>query len=352
MSVKHIILYKKRWFVILVIIIIGISALVLTRQTKHFGKNVSMPALLVSTQRVKSVPLMHYVSTIGTLKSSNEVVLTSEINGTIESIQFQSGDFVRAGTLLVTVKHDSEEAILEKTQAEYEQVNDQFQRSKKLYADHFIAQADIVQIQSKLKIAQANLDQAKIDLAKCFIKAPFSGKLGIRDINIGQYVRSGDKIVKLESMPVDFADFSVSETAARWLVNAANITIYPGGSHQPIQAVMSAIDSGVDTNTRNVNVRAKLKTASENLIPGSFATIIITIPYQKTGLVIPNIAIQYEPYGASVYVVNQGSVKLRYIQTEPYREDQVIVTSGLNEGEIIVVRGQDKLHDGEQVKIQ
>lgn len=344
--------YKKLviFIVILCVIIYGIFYFMIPKNSVN--KPIVESSVLVSTQVVNRVALVRHLSAMGTIKSTDEVVLTAEAKGVIESIQFQSGDFVKADALLITLKHDAEKAVLAKAQAEFDQAQDQFQRAKKLYMNRMIAQADIVQLKAKLKIASANIDQAKIALAHCFVRAPFAGKLGIMQMSVGQYVEPGDKIIKLESMPVKWVDFSISETVASELNNSAQIAVYPENSQQKISAKIIAIDSGVDLNTRSVNVRAKLESDVWALIPGSFAKITLIIPSQKMGVVIPSTAVHYEPYGASVYMVDQGRAKLRYIKTKPYEGNQMWVSSGLKAGDVIILLGLDKLRDGQQVKIQ
>ncbi|OGT30922.1 MAG: hypothetical protein A3E87_08050 [Gammaproteobacteria bacterium RIFCSPHIGHO2_12_FULL_35_23] len=308
-------------------------------------------AVVVSTISAKKIEATQIFSFIGSIKAEKAINITTETNGIIQSINFNSGQLVSKGQLLIVLQHDNQGAALEKATAEYGDIQDQYHRSRQLYAMRIVSQAAIVEIKFKLKEAKANLDQAKAAYDRCFIKAPFSGELGISQVSPGEYITAGQTIVNLQSVPAIYVDFSVPEAVVGFLNQKAIIKIKSQEGGKPMQATIAAIDSDIDLSTRTLMVRARILNSSSLLKPGSFVTVNITIPSDQQVLVIPSIAVDYEPYGASIYVVQNNHAKLRYIQISGMHADQVIIKSGLKAGEKIVIAGQDKLHDGDLVTI-
>ena len=191
--------------------------------------------------------------------------------------------------------------------------------------------------------------QAQAAFDDCFIRAPFTGQLGIRQVSIGQFINAGQNIVNLQTVPAQFVDFSVGENEDANLHVGDFVMLHNGTATQ--QASVSAISALVDESTRSFWVRATLIHPAKTLKPGGYVMVTVNSPLHKNVLEIPQTAINYEPYGASVYTVNKGKAYLQYVQIGPRFADKAVVISGLKLGQEVVTAGQDKLHDGAAVKI-
>lgn len=306
--------------------------------------------ILVSVEKVKRITLQHTFSFVGTLKSKNAIHIVSEKEGVIQSIHFKSDQHVEKNTLLITLKHDAQKAALEKAEAAYDDITDQYQRALVLYSKGLLAKTDMMQLKFKQKEAKADWAQACNAYHQCFIRAPFSGQLGIRQINLGEYITIGEPIVNLNSTPTLYVDFSVPASVGNELIKGMPLSIT--ASHTVLTGKIVAIDSSMDSIARTINIRARLKPSSNTFKPGTFVNISLNINTQQNVLVVPNIAVDYTPYGTSVYVVNHKQAQLKYIQIKESQNDQFIISSGLNEDDIVVTAGQNKLHDGDPVQVE
>lgn len=309
-------------------------------------------AILVSTEKVKKMPLQTTYSFVGTLKPKNAIHIVSEKRGIIQSIHFQSDEPIEKNKLLVTLKHDEQKSALEKAKAAYDNISDQYQRALIIYSKGLFAKSDMMQLKFKKKEAQADWNQALSTYKQCFIRAPFSGQLGIRQINLGEYISVGQSIVNLNSVPILYVDFSVPLSIGNKLHKGMPISINSKAFHKRMTGKIVAIDSSIDSETRSLNIRARVQHISTPFKPGTFVNVNLSINTQQNFLIIPNIAVDYTPYGTSVYIINHDHAELKYIQIKESLGEQFIVLSGLHKGEEIITAGQNKLHDGDLIQIE
>lgn len=301
------------------------------------------------------------LNAIGSVAAVHGVILSADLPGVVSSIEFESGRPVRAGEILVRLEASQEQAQLNAAEAQRVLAELNFKRASSLYERHSVAQSDLDRAAAEFKQAEAHVKEIHATIERKLIRAPFSGELGIRQVNLGQYLRAGDPIVSLQSMDpiyVNFAmpqqDVAALKVGAKIELTADSITlINPMGK-------ITAINSVIDEGTRNVWVQATFENSEEKLRPGMFVELKVTVGEGNRLITLPASAISYAPYGNSVFVVKEmknpsgqmyKGVEQRFVKLGGSRGDQVSVVGGLEPGEEIVTSGVFKLRNGAGVMI-
>ncbi|PUA18764.1 efflux RND transporter periplasmic adaptor subunit [Glaciimonas sp. PCH181] len=334
-------------------------------------------AQTVSATTIKKVEWQPHLSSVGTLVAVRGVDVTSEIAGLVRTINFKSGDDVKAGQLLVQLNADSDVAQLRALEANAELAATVLQRDKAQFAVQAISQAQIDSDAADLKSKRALGAQQAATVEKKTIRAPFAGKLGITTVNPGQYLNPGDKIVTLQTIDPIYVDFYIPQKQLGGLQvgQVLNLTndAYAGTT---FTGKVTAISSKVDPTTRNVQVEATVANPKRQLLPGMFSDVNVEVGGKKMYLTLPQTAITYNPYGSTVFVVKpfeekpaaKGAVKDEkaaangpkkgdlvvqqvFVTTGETRGDQVAILTGLAEGQQVVTSGQIKLKNGTAVVI-
>ena len=345
----------------------GYKAFSVYRQIQVFAT--PKPPIDVAVVTANEQPWQSQLPAIGTLKALQGVDLSLEIAGTVKALQFESGQKVTAGQLLLQLDSDVEKALLGTAEAELGLAKIEHGRGSQLVGSQAISKGDFDRLAAQLKKAYASVAQLNAALAKKSILAPFSGTIGIRQVDVGDYLASGTMIATLQNLSSLYVDFYVPEQAVPKLAvgQIAQVTVaaYPA---QTFEAKISAINPKVDDATRNILVRATLPNPGGELIPGMFASLHVLLPGANTRVVVPESAISYTLYGNSVYVVvpkktaggepeknangePQWTVERRFVETGEHRNGRVVVSKGLNAGERVVSAGQLKLDTGAHVAI-
>jgi membrane fusion protein (multidrug efflux system) len=291
---------------------------------------------------------------VGSVRALRGADLASQAAGVVDRIPFESGSDVAAGDVLLRLRLNDDAAKLEQLQASATLADQTFRRDKEQFAAQAISQATLDSDAATLKsaIAQVAAQQALID--EKVVRAPFSGRLGIRQVDEGQYLAAGTTIVTLQSLDPLVIDFYVPQQMLATLKTgapvAASIDAYPGAK---FSGTVTSVNSKVDIASRNVQVRATFHNADHRLIPGMYATVEIDAGPAQSLVTIPQAAVTYNPYGDTVFVVDtvKGVANQRFVVLGTTRGDQVAVTKGLAAGETIVSGGQMKLHNGSPVKV-
>lgn len=325
---------------------------------KYMSAN-KAPPITVTTIKAEEMPWQPELKSVGTLRAVKGVDVTTEIAGLVRAVRFKSGEDVKSGELLVQINTDSEVAQLHALQAAFDLAKIVYNRDKAQFAAQAIsrAQLDADAADLKSKAAQVEEEQAVID--KKTIRAPFSGRIGITTVQPGQYLSPGDKIATLQRLDPVYADFPIPEQQAPSLVVGQKIAIsadaYPG---RKFSGRVSAIDPKIDPSTRNVTVEATIPNPDNRLLPGMYASVEVDKGGMRRYLTLPQTAVAYNPYGSTVYVVEEGKgpdgksmlvAKQRFVSTGLTRGDQVAILSGVKEGDIVVTSGQIKLKSGSHV---
>ncbi len=315
------------------------------------------PPQAVATAVVRSLRWQPTIEAIGNLRASEQANLSAEVGGLVTAIHFDSGAGVHAHHVLVQLDDAPLRAQLAQLQAQLALATQNLRRDRAQYAVHAVSRAVVDADEASAKSLRAQIEAQRALIAQKRIEAPFSGRLGLRHVDLGQYLAPGVAVVSLQRLDPMEVDFSVPQDQIdRVRVGMAaqlRSSAVPG---KTFAARVIAIEPQIDTATRNLTVRARVPNPHDQLLPGAFATVRIDDGAPRDYLTLPNAAIAYNPYGATVFVVKDegrgadGKPKLvaeqRFVTTGPTRGDQVAVLKGLKAGETVVTAGQLKLRNG------
>jgi membrane fusion protein (multidrug efflux system) len=330
---------------------------------KKFMATMSAPPQTVSASAAHTSSWQPTIEAVGTLRAVRGADLSLEVAGVVDSISFNSGDDVKEGAVLLKLRSEDDAAKLTSLQASADLSQLTLERDLKQWKIQAVSQATIDTDRANLKNAQAQVAQQQAILDKKTLRAPFAGHLGIRAIDLGQYVGPGATIVTLQALDPIYLDFFVPQQAIDQVQLGQSITVrIDAFKDQTFAGEISAINPKIDTATRNVQVRATLKNPDHKLLPGMYATVAINTGAPQNYITLPQTAITYNPYGDTVYVVEgkpaeangkpqPQTARQTFVTTGPARGDQVAILKGVNEGDMIVTSGQIKLHNGSPVLI-
>jgi len=329
---------------------------------KKFMTALSSPPQTVSTTKAALNEWQPNIEAVGSLRAVNGADLSLEVNGVVDSLSFNSGDDVEQGAVLLKLRSEDDEAKLESLQATAELNQITSDRDQKQFKILAVSQATLDTDAANLKNAQAQVAQQRAILDKKTLRAPFAGHLGIRAVDLEQYLGAGTVIVTLQALDPIFVDFFVPQQAIDQVSIGQTVTAkIDAFKDETFTGKITALNPRVDPSSRNVQVRATLKNADHRLIPGMYATIDIVTGEPKNYITLPQTAITYNPYGDTVYIVDSKAgdssgkpqliARQTFVTTGATRGDQVAVLKGVNEGDTIVTAGQIKLHNGSTVLI-
>lgn len=298
------------------------------------------------------------VKAVGSIVAVNGIDVANEVPGVIQQINFESGDLVSKGDVLIRLDAAIEEAALRTRGAEAQLARQEFQRIADLLPKRAVSQSQYDQAKANYDAANARVNEAEAQLSKKVIRAPFDGTLGIRLVDQGQYIGTGTPIVEINMLDPIYADYTLSEknlpdVAVGYAV-AATVAAAP---NTEFKGTVSAINTSVNADTRTVRIRATLANRDQRLRPGMFATVSTRQPDDITVVTVPRTAISYNTYGDFAFVVednDQGQkvVTRRSVRSGEARDDRVAVLEGLEAGETVVSKGLLRLRSGQPVKIQ
>jgi membrane fusion protein (multidrug efflux system) len=299
---------------------------------------------------------------VGSLRAVNGADLSSQVAGTVSALHFESGADVKAGTLLVELQSADDVGKLQSLKAMAALAQITLDRDEKQLKVQGVSQQQVDSDQQNLKNAQALVAQQLATLDYKNIRAPFDGRLGIRQVDLGQYLAAGTTMVTIQSLDPIFVDFDLPQQAIAQLKVGqkvkAKVDTFPG---RTFPGEITAINPKIDANTRNVQIRAKLENPDRILLPGMYATVDIDVSAPEQHVTLPSTAIAYNSFGDTVYLVDdkgkdaQGHPKLVvrqvFVKTGATRGDQVAILNGVKNGDTVVVAGQIKLRNGVSVVV-
>jgi len=312
----------------------------------------SVSSAVASEERWQS-----FISAIGTVTAVQGVTVTPDIPGIVRELAFESGAVVAQGDLLVRLDISTEKSQLAASEAQAELARSNLARVRKLRTEGNVSQSDLDTAEAALKQNEANADTIRATIEKKTLRAPFAGRLGIRQINLGQYLEAGRPIVSLQSLAPVYVNFSLPQQQLAKLKTGMQVQLaadtYPG---RRFDGVLTAINPELDPATRSVGLQATFRNADELLRPGMFARVEVLLPETQPVLVIPATAVLSAPFGDSVYLIEtqpakaggtpQLVVRQQFIRTGPARGDFLSVASGLKAGDRVVSSGLFKLRNG------
>ena len=327
---------------------------------KKFISALSNPPQTISAAKAPTGEWLPKIEAIGSLRAVKGADLSLEVSGVVESISFNSGDDVAEGAPLLKLRTADDVARLNSLQAMAELSDITYERDQKQFKMQAVSQATLDTDAANLKNAKAQVAQQQAIIDKKLLRAPFAGHLGIRAVDLGQYLGPGTVIVTLQALDPIYVDFFVPQQSVDQIRLNQLVTVKVDAfKDQTFVGDISAINPKVDTTNRNVQIRATLKNADHKLLPGMYATVDIAVGSPKTYVTLPQTAITYNPYGDTVYVVegkgNDADGKPHLTARQTFvtvgltRGDQVAILKGVDEGDMIVTPGQIKLHYGSVV---
>ncbi|HET7203499.1 MAG TPA: efflux RND transporter periplasmic adaptor subunit [Steroidobacteraceae bacterium] len=291
------------------------------------------------------------VEALGTARANESIDVTSKVANIVTAVRFAEGQQVRKGEVLVELDGEQARADLAVAQAALTESASQLKRSRELYATKVLSDQQIEQIEATHAANQARVASARSRVSENVIRAPFSGRIGLRRISVGSLVEPGTVITTLDDTGTIKLDFTVPETVVASMQPGLDLearsVAYPG---QTFSGRVASVDSRVDPQTRSVIVRATVPNDRGLLKPGMFLTVKLARG-EADVLVVPEESLVPEQGDVFVYVVNDGAVAKRKIQTGPRRVGSVQVTAGLEPGELVVTEGTQKLRDGANVDV-
>lgn len=357
----------RRMIIMLVVIGVVLGGYFAYQQFKakmihQFLSGMANPPQTVSTVTAATQTWQPEVEAVGSLRAVNGATLSLEVAGVVDKIGFQSGDDVPAGQVLLQLRAEDDAAKLAALEASAALAQVVYDRDSRQLRSQAISQAIVDSDSYNLKNARAQADEQRAVLAKKTLRAPFAGHLGIRAVDLGQYLNSGTAVVTLQALDPLFVDFSVPQQALDQVAVGQTVTVkvdtFPDKN---FQGKIIAVNPSVDTDSRNVQMRASLPNPDHRLLPGMFATIDIAAGAPAPHVTLPQTAITYNPYGSTVYLVEKNdadtspqphlTAKQTIVTTGETRGDQVAVLTGVKVGDVVVSAGQIKLHNGTQVVV-
>jgi len=325
------------------------------------AKGASAPAV-VATIAVAKTSWQAHTRAVGGLRAVRGADLGAQASGVVDQISFESGNEVQKGDVLLRLRPNDDPAKLAQLEATATLAEQTLKRDREQLAAQAISQATVDTDVANLKTSQAAVAQQAALIEEKIVRAPFAGRLGIRQIDEGQYLSAGTTIVTLQALDPIFIDFYLPQQELANLKGGeavtAQVDAYPSTS---FPGVIASINSKVDAASRSVQVRGSFANADRRLVPGMYATVEIDSGAAQSLVTLPQAAISYNPYGDVVYVVDkkpaaeQGEPQLiaqqRFVKLGPTRGDQVAIESGLSVGDVVVTAGQMKLHNGSVVVV-
>jgi membrane fusion protein (multidrug efflux system) len=355
----------KRLILVLGVMAVVIMALGLAKfrqieSAVHAGAFQPPPEAVTSivTQREQWPASM---TAIGTIEAVHGVMVSADLPGTVARINFDSGKAVREGEILVELDTRQERAQLASLEAQRDLAKVNFGRMQELVNAGVISRMDYDQATAQQKATEANVAEIRATIDRKTIRAPFSGILGIRKVNLGQYLPAGSPVVSNQSLNPIYVNVGVPQQAAAQVHVGRNLRVTTEDVAGKVFAgSVTAIDSEVDPTTRNIQVQATLSNPEGKLRPGMFVQVEMPLGASRSVIALPASAINYAPYGDSVFVITDlkdptgktyRGVRQQFVKVEGARGDQVAVISGLNPGEEVVTSGVFKLRNGAAVQV-
>jgi len=348
----------------IVLVIVGLLGFVKYRQITAAmagNKGFQMPPEAVTTVVAEAAEWSATIDAVGSVAPIQGVMLSADLSGVVAKVSFRSGAHVGAGQVLVQLDARQEHAQLASAEARRDLAKVNLDRAKALFDQQAIAQSEYDLAMATFKTAEAAVAESQASIDRKTIRAPFAGTTGIRQVNPGQYVNSGDPIVPLQAMDAVYVDFTVPQQSLGTIkVGAPVQATIEGGKSRVYQGRITAIDPVVNDATRNVAVQATFPNPSGQLHPGMFASIRTTVGKGEATVALPASAINYAPYGNSVYIVEDmkgpdgktyKGVRQQFVKIGRSQGDQVAILDGVKPGQEVASSGVFKLRPGAAVVV-
>ena len=320
------------------------------------------PPVPVSAITVKTEAMPRYLDGIGSVRAVHQVTISPELSGRVVKIMFESGASVQAGDPLVQLNDEPEQADLATFKAQARLAEVTLGRNRKLANQQYTAQQTVDQNQSDLAVAQAGMTHSEAVIAQKLVRAPFSGQLGVRQIEVGQFLNAGTPIVTLTDLDNLYVDFTLPEQTRADLKVGQSIEIRVDAFEGRVfEAKLTTIEPQLDPEMRSIKVQASLDNPDHLLLPGMFAAARVVLATEPNVVTLPETAVDYSVYGEFVFILKPKSkdkdgqqiysAEQTFVKTGPRHDGNVAITEGVKPGELVVTAGQVKLHNGAQAVV-
>ena len=323
------------------------------------------PPETVSAEPARTDNWQPQIAGIGTLTAFEGIDVTPQVGGLVTEVNFESGQDVKKGDLLVKLDTATEEADIRSIEAEIANNATELKRREGLVAKGIVATTELDALKTRKRVLEATLDRRKAEIAQKFIYAPWDGRVGLTSVARGSFLAPGQKIVWLQKIDPVYVDFTVTEAdygrISAGLPVTASFNAYPG---ETFAGKIVTTDTRVSDASRMITVRAELANPDKKLVPGMYAAVNVDVGAPEQVVTVPQTAVTYSLYGDNVFVVNKAKAKdkdgkdvdelvieRRFVKAGPVREGRVAIASGLKPGDQVVTAGQNKIDQGSKVVI-
>lgn len=340
--------------------VFGVQAMI-NKGMNDFFDDMPMPAVSITVADAEEDTWPVRLSAVGTAKAVNGTQLTTEAAGIVNKINFRSGEQVKAGQTLITLDDEADRAQLKALKAAAELAKAELERTQRLHRQGSASKAELDRAISQADQAVGNLTSHEARIAQKNIKAPFDGQLGIRLVNLGEFLSPGTPVVSLQQLSPIYVDFKLPESNLKALAVGQTITVtvdaWPDAT---FEGKVTAIEPGIDAATRSIKVQAEIENEDFKLRPGMFARVQLDLGADESVVVIPQSAVSFNPYGNAVFVVvdsedNNGTaqkvVKRRFVRTGRTQGDYITILEGIEPGDTVATSGLLKLNNDTVIKI-
>ena len=346
----------KRMLIMLALVVLfvaGIGAWKVTQVRMAIAQSAKLapPPTAVTTAVARRGRWQPALGAVGSLRAVNGVTVSTDLAGIVSKVFFQSGTPVKEGELLLKLDSQQEEAQLRSAEARRDLAKLNLDRQRSLLGSGAVAQSDYDSAESEFRRAVAAVDEARALIARKTIAAPFDGLLGIRQVDLGQYLNVGAPIAQLQSVDPIYVEFALPQQDLEQIGVGKKLRLKAAGiTGAQFEGEITAIDSRLDQATRNIMIQGTVRNPEGKLRPGMFVNVEVLLP-ETDAITIPASSVSYAPYGDSVFVVKQNQLQQQFVKLGPSRGDQVAIVSGVKEGDEVVSSGVFKLRSGIPVQV-
>lgn len=339
--------------------VFGVQAMI-NKGMNEFFDDMPMPAVSITVAKAEKDSWPLRLSAVGTANAVNGTQLTTEVAGIINKIAFQSGEHVKAGQTLLTLDDETDRAELTALRAAAALTKAELERTQRLHRQGSASKAELDRATSQADQAAGNLASQEARIAQKNIKAPFAGQLGIRLVNLGEFISPGTPVVSLQQLSPIYVDFKLPESHLSALSVGQDVTVSADAWPDNFTGKVTAIEPNIDASTRNIKVQAEIDNPELKLRPGMFTRVQLSMGADEEVLMIPQSAVSFNPYGNAVFVVVDGEgrngetqqiVKRRFVRTGRTMGDFITVLEGLAEGDTVATSGLLKLSNDTVIKV-
>jgi len=324
----------------------------------QYFDNMPQPDIAVTATAVKTDTWPREIRAVGNFKATNGVNLTTELGGIVRTLEFENGAYVEQGDVLARLDTSTDEAQLAALRAARDLAESERDRLRSLRSQNSVSESELDQAESRFRQASAEVDAQQARIEQKVLRAPFDGHLGIRRVDLGQFISPGTPIVPLRAIAPIFLNFTLPERELPKVSVGDEVTArIESWPEQAFTGEVTSVEGSINEQTRSFLVQATFENADRRLRPGMFASLTLRWGQPREVLMVPQTAVSFNPYGNSVYVIQgeQGSddltVEQRLVQTGVRRGDMVAITDGLSAGEQVATSGLLKLRNGAGVTI-